>query len=202
MKPMYCWLALACGLLSGCGGAARREAISLGRVLTDGRQDFASANATEKQVYTATGNWADAIVTKGAGSGAQLQQNASTAADLAKSADLVSNQLGQLRKAVYDQKLTQDFTQNVRSTLITRLTTRQRSLQDLRAALTEASSQFRELAQTRSYKGDSYPEAVDRLSRMAQSHSVPTDVVGEALNSLKEEYGIKDVDLAPRTATR
>ena len=203
MKRETCWLVLAASaVLCGCGGAARQEAIDLGKVLTDGRQDFAAANATEKDLVAATQGWAANIAGNGAGTGKQLEQNASVADDLAKSADQVSAHLGVLRKSVYEKPLQKEFIQNVRSTLITQITKRQRSLQDLRGALSDSASAFRELAQTRSYKGGSYPGAVDKINQMLQGYKAPGDVVGDALTALKTEYGLKDLDLASQAAAK
>jgi hypothetical protein len=195
MKRSYCWLTIALGVLCGCGGAAHREGVALSKTLVQGQQDFAAANATEKDLETAARGWTEAIITGGAGKGAQLTQNAAVAADLAKSADSISTRLGLLRKAVYEEALQKEFTQGVRANLITQITRRQRTLQDLRTALTESAAQFQELSQTRSYKGDSYPTAIDTLNQMLQSYKAPADIVGQALASLKEEYGIKDQEL-------
>jgi len=202
MTPGHCWLALGALVLGGCGGAAHREAVGLSKVLLEGRQEYTAANATEKDLVTATGNWAGRIIANGAGRGAQLEQNAAMADDLAKSAEAVSTQLGQLRKSVYDLALQQEFVQGVRSSLITQITKRQRTLQDLRTSLTEGAAAFRELSQTRAYKGDSYPQAVDKLNQMAQNYSASPDFLAEALNSLKTEYGIKDLELATHAAAR
>jgi hypothetical protein len=203
MRQAACWLALAAAAVwCGCGGAARQEAVGLGRVLVDGRQDFTAANTTEKDLIAATQGWVATIVANGAGLGKQLEQNASAAADLAKSADLVSTQLGTLRKTVYEQTLRKEFTQGVRSTLITQITRRQRTLQDIRGALVDTASQLRELVQLRAYKGDSYPGAIDKLNQMLQAYKAPPDVVGEALASLKSEYGLKDADLVSRPAAK
>jgi hypothetical protein len=201
MKRSYGWLALATALC-GCGGAAHHEAVTLGKVLVDGRPDFTVANATEQDLVTATRSWAELILANGAGQGPRLQQDAAVATDLAKSAALVSTQLGQLRKSVYDLPLQHDFVQGVRSILITEITKRQRMLQDLRTGLTDAAAAFTELSQTRGYKGDSYPAAVDKVNQMVQNYSATPDFVGEALGSLKAEYGIKDLELATHAAAR
>src|SRR5438270_7988458 len=147
MTARYGWAVAAAVLLCGCGREERREAVGLGKILSQDRAGFAAANAHEKDLVTATRGWAEAIVSGGAGTGQQLAQNASVAADLAKSAEGISAQLGQMRQAIYDQVLQQEFPQSVRSTLITGLTKRQRMLQDLRAALVESAAQFSELRQ-------------------------------------------------------
>ena len=195
MTARCCWAVAAAVVLCGCGGEARREAVGLGKILSQDRAGFAAANAQEKDLVTATRGWTEAIVSGGAGTGQQLAQNASVASDLAKSAEGISAQLGQMRQAIYDQALQQEFPQSVRSTLITGLTKRQRLLQDLRAALAESAAQFNELRQMRDYKGDSYPTAIDKLSRILQGYTGPTDVIGDALGSLKEKYGLAEADL-------
>lgn len=202
MRLSYCWFPMALSILCGCGGAAHQEAVGFSRILAQGRADYAAGNAAEKDLVAAARSWSEGIIANGAGHGEQLGQNARVAADLAKSADSISAQLGQLRKAVYDQTLQKEFTQGIRSNLITQITKRQRTLQELRTALTDSAAQFQELSQTRSYKGDSYPTAVDKLSQMTQSYQTPADVVGEALGSLKTEYGIKDVELATHSAAQ
>lgn len=201
MKRSYGWLTIALSVLWGCGGAAHQEAVGFGRILMQGRAEYAAGNAAEKDLVTAARGWAEGIITKGGGRGDQLGQNAKIAGDLAKSADQISSQLGQLRKAVYDQTLQKEFTQGVRSTLITQITKRQRTLQELRTALTDSAAQFQELSETRAYKGDSYPTAVDKLNQMVQSYQAPADVVGEALTSLKNEYGLKDAELGASPAS-
>lgn len=199
MKRAHVWTALAPALIAlcGCGGAARQEGARLGKVLTQGRDGFTAANNTEKDLVAAGRNWVAGITAGGAGTGSRLEQNAGVAGDLAKSADTVSNQLGQLRKAVYDQPLQQEFTQGVRSTLITQITKRQRTLQELRAALLESQTQLHALGETRGFKGDSYPQAVDKVNQILEGYAAPADVVGDALASLKNEYGFKDPELAP-----
>jgi len=201
MKLRFGWLPIALAALCGCGGAAHQEALSLCKILANGHADFLAANAKETELMAATAAWADTIIRSGAGRGGQLEQNAKVAEDLANSADQVGTQVGQLRKAIFDLALQQEFTQGVRSTLTTQLTRRQRTLQELRTALTESAAQFRELSQTRSYKGDSYPTAIDKVNQMAQTAKPPEDVVGQALSALKDKYGIKDSDLVtPATA--
>lgn len=190
MTPRRACLLLAAVMLAACGGAAHDEALAMSKILSAGQAAFAGANAAEKDLATAAGAWADNIIRGGAGKGAQLEQNAGAATDLAASAEQVSSQLGQLRKAIYDQPLREEFNQGVRSTLITQITKQQRALQDLRTALTEAAAQFRELQRTRDYKGESYPTAVDKIGPLAQSCRAPTDFLGQALSALKEKYGV------------
>lgn len=202
MKPAYGWLALALVVLYGCGGAAHEEALGFCKILANGQAGFAEANATEKDLGVAASAWADGIIKGGAGSGDQLLQNAKVAGDMANSAGQVSTQIGQLRKAVYDQPLKEEFVQGVRSTLITQLTSRQRTLQELRTTLTESAAQFRELSQTRAYKGDSYPTAIDKLNQMLQGRKAPEDALGHALSALKEQYGIKDAEFATQSAAK
>lgn len=201
MKPAACCVAMAAVVLCGCGGG-RREAVSLGKVLTENRREFSGGNTTENDLVAATRGWAEGIIANGAGQGALLEQNAAAADDLGKSAGLVSLQLGQLRKAVYDLSLQKEFTQGLRSSLITEITRRQRTLQDLRSALAEAAEQLRLMGQTRAYKGDAYPAAIDRLAQMAHAYKTPKDIVSETLAALKNEFGIKDEELAPQAAAR
>ena len=201
MKPAACCIAAAVAVLCGCG-AGRQEALSLGKVLTENRQEFSGGSATENDLVAATRGWAEGIVANGAGQGAQLEQNVAAADDLAKSAGLVSLQLGQLRKAVYDLSLQKEFTQGLRSALITEITRRQRTLQDLRSALTDSAGQLRLMGQTRAYKGESYPAAIDRLAQMTQGYKPPKDTVGDMLTTLKNEFGIKDVELVRQAAAR
>lgn len=201
MKQPYCWLAIAAGLMCGCG-AGRQEAVGFGRILQAGKGDFTAANTTEKELVAATRGWVDSVTTQGSGRGEQLTQNAKIAGDLAKSADNVSTQLGQLRKAVYDQQLQKEFLQGIRSTLITQITQRQRALQELRATLHDCEAELTQLSQTRNYRGDSYPQSVAKLSQVLGSFATPADLVGDALKSLKDEYGLKDADLAAQTAAK
>jgi hypothetical protein len=100
-----------------------------------------------------------------------------------------------VRQAVYDQPLHQEFPQSVKSTLITELTRRQRFLQELRATLDDSATGFEALAQSRDYKGDSYPNALGKLTTVMQSYHAPGDSVSDAETALAAKYSIKDADL-------
>lgn len=190
-----CCLALAALVLCGCGREARREALGLGRTLTQERAAFASATTQEKDLVAATRAWAEGIASGGAGTGDRLAQNATVAADLAKSVESVSGQVGQMRKAIYDLAIQQEFPQSIRAALITQITKRQRMLQDIRGALAEAAAQFQELRQSRGYKGDSYPNSIDKLTQILQAYKPPADIIGDALSALRDKYGLKEADL-------
>jgi len=196
MRPAYSWLLAAAALLCGCGGAAKREATELSRILAHDQPGFAALNSQEKDLVTASQAWTEAVATGGAGQGEQLERNAAAADDLAKSADSISRELGKMRQEIYEQTLREEFPQGVRANLITQITKRQRLLQEIRSDLTEAATQFRALGQMRGYKGNSYPGSIDKLAQLLQVYKPPANVIGEALGALKDKYGLKGVDVS------
>ena len=196
MKLRYCcWLA-AVALFSGCGKEERIEAVGFSNILQQKHADFASANALEKDLLASARSWCGSIMENGAGRGDQLNQNAAVAQDLAKSAAFISTQVGAVRQAIYDVSLKQEYPQSIRVNLITQLTKRQRSLQEVRALLDDSAPGFLDLRLSKDYKGDAYPGGIPKLNAMLESYSNPKDVVGEAIQSLKTKYDIQDADLA------
>src|SRR5579871_2631098 len=80
------WLLLAgAALFTGCGKQERIEAVQFAKVLTEKKPDFAAADAIEKDLVKSARAWCAGITTNGAGRGAELDQNAAVAAELAKS---------------------------------------------------------------------------------------------------------------------
>ena len=196
MKLRYCcWLA-AVALFSGCGKEERIEAVGFSNILQQKHADFASANALEKDLLASARSWCGSIMENGAGRGDQLNQNAAVAQDLAKSAAFISTQVGAVRQAIYDVSLKQEYPQSIRVNLITQLTKRQRSLQEVRALLDDSAPGFLDLRLSKDYKGDAYPGGIPKLNAMLESYGNPKDVVGEAIQSLKTKYDIQDADLA------
>lgn len=195
MKLRCCCLAAAIVLSSGCGKEERREAVGFYKVLVEKRAGFAESNGLEKDFIGSVRSWCGSITANGAGRGDQLNQNASVARDLAKSAETISAQIGTVRQAAYNQAIHQEYPQSVRDALIGQLTKRQRFLQEVRAALDDAAAGFEALGQSRNYKGDSYPPAIDKLTTAAQSYRAPSDSVAEAVTALAAKYSIKDADL-------
>ena len=196
MKLRYCcWLA-AVALFSGCGKEERIEAVGFSNILQQKHADFASANALEKDLLASARSWCGSIMENGAGRGDQLNQNAAVAQDLAKSAAFISTQVGAVRQAIYDVSLKQEYPQSIRVNLITQLTKRQRSLQEVRALLDDSAPGFLDLRLSKDYKGDAYPGGIPKLNAMLESYGSPRDVVGEAIQSLKTKYDIQDADLA------
>jgi hypothetical protein len=196
VKPHYYWLLAAVVVFSGCGREERREAVRFCKTLQQKHADFASANAIEKDLFASARSWCSSIIANGAGRADQLDQNAGVAKDLAKSAAFVSTQVGLVRQAIYDESLKTEYPQSIRTTLITQLTKRQRSLQELRAVLDDTAPGFLELKLSRDYTGDTYPGGISKLDAMLGAAKDPTDVVGGAVASLKEKYSIQDADLA------
>jgi hypothetical protein len=196
VKLRYGWLLAAVALFSGCGREERTEAVRLCKTLQQKSADFAGANAMEKEFLASARSWCGSIVENGAGRGDQLSQNAAVAKDLAKSAALISTQVGTVRQAVYDEPIKQEYTQSIRLNLITQLTKRQRSLQEVRALLDDSAPGFLDLKLSPGYKGDSYPGGIPKLDAMLGSYTSPQDLVGEAIKSLKTKYDIQDADLA------
>ena len=196
MKLRYCWLVAAVALFSGCGKEERMEAVRFSKTLQQKSADFAKANAMETDFLASARSWCQSIVENGAGRGDQLNQNAAVAKDLAKSAAFISTQVGAVRQAVYDEPVKEEYPQSIRLSLITSLTRRQRSLQDLRALLDDSAPSFLELKLSPDYKGDSYPGGIPKLNAALAAYKNPEDVVAAAIASLKTKYNIQDADLA------
>jgi len=177
-------------LFTGCGKEAHREAAALCQVLERSQPVYNNANGMERDLVTSTRSWTDTIMTNGGGRGAEIAQNAGVARELARSADLISTQLGELRKTVYDQPLKKEELQTVRTAINAQITKRQKFLSEIRIVLMDTGAQFEALGQSRSYKGDSYPAGIDKLSQLLQSYHSPEDAVRQAVESLKADYGI------------
>ncbi len=176
--------------LTGCGKEARRDATSLCQVLDKNQSAYQISNGMERDLVASARGWVETITTGGAGRGAELSQNAGIARELGHSADLISTQLGELRKAMYDQQLKSEEIQAVRTTVNEQISKRQRFLQEFRIVLQDAAAQFDGFSQSRAYKGDSYPAAIDRLAQVLQAYHSPEDAVREAIQGLKTGYGI------------
>ncbi len=188
-------LVAAAVLIAGCSKQERNEAVQLAKALNAKKANYASADAIEKDFMGSARAWCDGIVANGAGHGAELDQNATVASELAKSAVAASTQLSQVRQAVNDQTLEQDYTRSVRNTLVTELTARQRRLQDVRALLEQISPQFLQYKRDKTYKGDTYPTEIGNLDALLQAYRPPEDVVGTALSNLKEKYSLTDSEI-------
>jgi hypothetical protein len=195
MRFRYCCLAAAIVLSSGCGKEERREAVGFDKVLVEKRAAFAASNGMEKDYIASVRAWCESIVANGSGKGAELDKNAGMARDLAKAAENISAQVGEVREAVYNLSIHEEFSSGVKSALIGQLTKRQRSLQELRAALEDSAKGFEAVGESRDYKGDSYPNAIGKLTSVVQSYHVPGDSVADAVTALSTKYSIKDSDL-------
>jgi hypothetical protein len=183
------------GFVTGCGKQERNEAVQLAKVLNAKKADYASSNTIEKDFVNSARAWCAGITTNGAGRGAELDQNSSVATEIAKSAVAVSTQLSQVRQVVDDLSLKEEFSKDVRNTLITQLTKRQRTLQDMRAQLEQAAPQFLEYRKMKSYAGDTYPDGIGKLNSLLGMYKEPEDSVAAALTALKTKYGLSESEL-------
>jgi hypothetical protein len=195
----YCWLFAAVIIWTGCGREERREATSFVKILTQKQSDLAAINYLEKDLLGSTRAWCESIIANGAGKAKDLTDNAVSAKELAKSAEVVSAQLGQLRQEIYGHPLKQEFTMEVRANLLKQISVRQRVLQDVRTGLQTSASNFEQYAQTRDYKGDSYPPEIDRLYSKLSTYSGPEDVMGKAIKELKVKYTIEEKEVLGKT---
>ncbi len=195
LNSRYCWLLAAVALIAGCGKQERMEAVQFAKALKGTRADFASANTIEKDFVTSARAWCGGITASGAGRGAELDQNAAVAAELAKYTVTISSHLSQVRQAIDGQTLKEEYTRGVRDDLTTQLTKRQRQLQDLRAVLEQSATEFLQLRHSTSYAGDTFPDGVGKLDTLLRGYSAPEDAVGSALAALQEKYGLKDSEL-------
>lgn len=178
-------------ILTGCGKEERAEADRLAKLLVETKAGYAKANAIEKEFVGNARAWCGGLAEKGAGRGAELEQNTIVAAELAKSVAAIGGQLGEMRVAVSAPALQKEFTRGVRSELIAQLTARQRALQDLRALLDESAKQLAAYKSNKAYAGDAYPGEIAKLSSILQAYKAPPDVVETALASLREKYNIQ-----------
>ncbi len=174
----------------GCGKQAHREAGVLYQILERNRPAYNNSNGMERDLVASTRTWAEGITTSGAGHGPELGQSATVAKELAHSADVISTQLGELRKVMYDQTLNTEELQAMRSQINTQISKRQQFLQQLRIVLEQTTGEFENLAQSRSYRGDTYPAGIDRIGQLLQTYHSPEDVVRQTMESLKSTYGI------------
>jgi hypothetical protein len=189
------WLLAAVVSITGCGKQERTEAIQFAKVLTGEKANFASANTIEKDFVSNARAWCGGITVNGAGRGVELDQNAAVAVELAKSVAAVSSQLGQVRQAIDDQPLEEEYPRHVRSVLTTELTKRQRLLQDMRALLQQSAPQFLEYRHSKTYAGDTYPDGVGKLDALLHAYQAPEDALGTALAALQAKYGLSDSEL-------
>jgi len=188
-------LLAAAALSTGCGKQERIEAVQLAKVLTEKKANFAAADSIEKDLVSSARAWCGGITANGAGRGVELDQNATVAAELAKSTVAASTQLSQVRQAVDGQPLKEEYPRSIRNALITQLTRRQRLLQDMRALLEQSAAQFLEYRHSRAYVGDTYPDGIGKLDVLLRAYKAPEDAVGTAIADLKAKYRLSDSEL-------
>ncbi len=195
MKLFYC-IGLATALaLCGCGGAEKKEAVSFAKTLKQKQPDFQSAMDVERDFVKKARPWVEQIKTGGAGKGAQLDQNAATATELAQMTTTISNHLSQVRQAVYDKPLQAEYIQNIRLGMISDLTKRQRTLQELKTLFEGVAPEFLSYKKNPTYKGDSYPGGISQLDTILSSYSSQLDIVGEAIKNIKSKYDLSDTEI-------
>ena len=93
----------AAALITGCGKQERTEAVQLAKLLTEKKANFAAANAIEKDFVSSDRAWCGGITANGAGRGVELDQNATVAAELAKSAVAASSELWSERVRLWSE---------------------------------------------------------------------------------------------------
>ena len=174
--------------LAGCGKQERREAAAFAKAISGAKASLAAADGMEKDLVASLKGWCSAIAANGGGRGAELDQNATVAGELAKSAVATSARISEMRQAVEAATITEEYPRGVRHTLLDELTKRQRLLQDIRAMLDNASAQFKEYGQSRAYKGDTYPDSIAKLDAVLSSYKPPEDAAGAALAALQSKY--------------
>ncbi len=195
LNSRSCLLLATVLFIGGCGRQERTEAVQFAKALAEKKPVFASANAAEADLVASARAWCGGITGGGAGRGAELDQNASVAAQLAKSAVAISSQLSQVRQAIDAQPLKDEYPRSVRNELTTQLTRRQRLLQDVRALLEQSASQFLAYKQSKAYVGDTYPDGVAKLETLLRAYKAPEDALGAALAALQAKYSLSDSEL-------
>lgn len=183
-------IAAAVILLTGCGKQEKTEGTSLANALAAKQANAAEADRIEAEIVSNARAWCAAIVAGGSGRGVEVEQNASIASALSKSAVAASAELSAIRQAAEAETLQAEFPRKVRSNLVTALQKRQRLLQDIRAMLDDAATQFRGYGQSRAYTGDTYPEGIAKLGAMLEAYKPPENAVGTALGALSEKYNL------------
>ena len=180
--------AIAAIALAGCVKQERREAAAFAKALSGAKGSIAAADSIEKELVENAKGWCAAIAAHGSGRGVELDQNARVAGTLAQSAVSVSAKISEVRQAVDGATISDEYPRSVRSTLVNQLTRRQRLLQDIRGLLEDAATQFKQYGQSRSYAGDTYPDAIAKLDSLLGSYKPPEDAVGAALAALQSKY--------------
>jgi hypothetical protein len=191
----HCLLLATVALIGGCGKQERTEAVQFAKVLAEMKAVFTSANTLEQDFVSSARAWCGGIIANGAGRGVELDQNAAVAAELAKSAVAISTQLSQVRQAIDRQPLQEDYPRRVRNELTTKLTNRQRLLQEMRALLEQSAPRFLEYRQSRAYVGDTYPDGIGKMDALLRVYREPEDALGGALADLRTKYGLNDSGL-------
>ncbi len=181
--------------LTGCGGKDRTEALVLAKVLKQQQAAYAKADAVEKDSVASATAWCGGITSSGAGKRGELDQNATVATAIANSFSEVSTSLSEVRQAVAGQSLKSEFNQTVRTDLMSRLSQRQRSLQEMRSLLQQSAQQFLDYRTSKTYAGDSFPGEIQKLDGMLKAYKAPDDAVAAALNALKTKYDLKDNEI-------
>ncbi|MGD0666278.1 MAG: hypothetical protein ABSB23_01855 [Bryobacteraceae bacterium] len=195
LKTRYCLLLAALASITGCGKQERTEAIQFAKLLTQEKATFASANKAESELVSSARAWCGGITANGAGHGVELDQNATVAAELAKSAVAISSQLSQVRQAIDSQPLKEEYPVEVRDGLITQLTKRQRLLQNMRALSEQSAPQFLAFRHSKTYTGDTYPDQIGKLDALLRSYTAPEDALGTALAALQAKYSLSSSEL-------
>jgi len=195
LKSQYCLLLAAVASITGCGKQERSEAVQFVKVLTGTKANFASANTIEEDLVKNARAWCEGITANGAGRGVELDQNAAVAAELAKSAVVISSELSQVRQAIDGQPLKEEYPRQVRDILTTELTKRQRLLQVMHGLLEQSAIQFLESRHSKAYMGDKCPNGVAELDSLLRTHIAPDDALGAAIGALRAKYGLSGSEL-------
>ncbi len=190
MKFTYGLALAALAFAAGCGRQEKAEAVRLSQALTQKQADFNSASAKEAALVENARAVCTAITAHGTGRGPELAQNAGLVNALATSAVEISTHLSQVRLAVSDLSLSQEYTQGIRAGLITEFTRRQRFLQDVRSLLEQSATDFLAFQKQKDYKGETIPDGITKLDAALQRYKAPPDAVGSTLAELKTKYGL------------
>jgi hypothetical protein len=196
LNPRTCRLLPALLLLAACGGARHDEAVRFSKTLIAQKTAFAAANAAEQQFLDQARAYCSDIVAKGAGKAADVEQKAVGAVALAQASLTPVNQLSQVRKAINDISLLQEFNGSVRGGLIDEISKRQRFLQEVKTQFENAALQLRTLAGRSDYTADSFPDEIRQLNDLLLGYRVREGTLDEAIKTVIEEYKLTDADLA------
>lgn len=195
MKLRAAVLLPVCLLAVSCGSKEKDEAVRFAKTLNGLGPAFKVVNAAENEFLDQARRFCADIVTNGAGKASEMEQKAEAALAIAKGAEAPTEKLSEFRRTVNDISLMQEFSGGIRGGIIDTIAKRQRFLHEVKTLFEQAAPQFRALGSSKTYEGDSYPDAISKLNSTLLSYRVSEGTLEEAVKQIKENYKLEDADL-------